>query len=121
MIVTGVLSTLVLLVALVGRLQGFLLKGKLWLWVVFWTMPLPIIATQAGWFAAEIGRQPWIVWGKLRTAEALSPSVSGGEVLFSVILLGLVYLGLLALAIGMMRHTVRRAFVASDSPAEVSK
>ena len=90
------------------RSQGFLLKAKGFLWVLVWAIPLPIIATESGWIAAEVGRQPWIVWGQLKTADALSPSVQAGEILFSVILLGLVYIALLALAIGMTSHTVKK-------------
>ena len=121
MIVTGCMTALLYLIALAGRLQGFLLKSKGLLWALVWSIPLPIIATQAGWFAAEIGRQPWIVYGQLKTADALSPSVSGGEVLFSVILLGLVYLVLLVLSIAMTRNSVRKAFTADDTHAEVTK
>ena len=53
-------------------------------------------ANQAGWVAAETGRQPWIVYGILRTKDALSPSVSGGQVLGSIIMFSCIY-GLLLL------------------------
>ncbi len=52
---------------------------------------LPHIANQTGWIAAEVGRQPWIVYDILRTSEALSPTVQGGEVWFSLILFTLIY------------------------------
>jgi cytochrome d ubiquinol oxidase subunit I len=57
-------------------------------------VPLPLIACQFGWIAAEVGRQPWAVYKMLRTAEAVSPNVPAGNVLFSFILFGLIYLGL---------------------------
>ena len=55
-------------------------------------IPLPVIACQLGWIAAEVGRQPWIVYGLLKTRDAHSQSVTAGEVLFSTILFGLIYL-----------------------------
>ena len=47
---------------------------------------LPLIASQAGWAAAEVGRQPWIVWHLLRTSDAVSTNASAGEILFSILL-----------------------------------
>ena len=52
--------------------------------------PLGFVAVLAGWFTAEVGRQPWVVYGLLRTADAVSP-VPGGSVLFSLALFVLVY------------------------------
>jgi cytochrome bd ubiquinol oxidase subunit I len=64
-----------------------------WLLKLFvWSIPLPLAACQLGWMAAEVGRQPWIVYGLLRTAEAHSVIVTAEEILFSIILFGLVYL-----------------------------
>ena len=64
-----------------------------WLLKLFiWSIPLPLAACQLGWIAAEVGRQPWIVYGLLRTSEAHSPNVTAEEILFSIILFGLVYL-----------------------------
>ncbi|MBP8087017.1 MAG: cytochrome ubiquinol oxidase subunit I, partial [Saprospiraceae bacterium] len=71
-------------------------KGKLfdnrWLMSIFvWSVLLPQIANQVGWFAAEMGRQPWVVYGHLRTSDALSKAVSANQILFSLILFVLVY------------------------------
>jgi cytochrome d ubiquinol oxidase subunit I len=64
-----------------------------WLLRLFiWSIPLPLAACQLGWIAAEVGRQPWIVYGLLRTSEAHSANVTAEEILFSIILFGLVYL-----------------------------
>ena len=64
-----------------------------WLLKLFvWSIPLPLAACQLGWIVAEVGRQPWIVYGLLRTSEAYSMSVTAGEILFSIILFGLIYL-----------------------------
>ena len=72
-------------------IAGFLLwRGKLWRtrWALFLLMlstPLPFIANTAGWMTTELGRQPWLAYELLRTATGSSPTVSGGNVLFSLI------------------------------------
>lgn len=62
------------------------------LWICVFSVILPQIANQMGWFSAEVGRQPWIVYGLLRTSEAVSKTVPAGNVLTSIILFSLVYL-----------------------------
>jgi cytochrome d ubiquinol oxidase subunit I len=47
--------------------------------------PFPYVATTAGWLTAELGRQPWIVYGLMRTANGTSPNVAGGDVVFSTL------------------------------------
>jgi len=54
-------------------LKERLLQRRALLWTVFLCFPLPFIATLTGWFTAEVGRQPWTVYGLLRTADALTP------------------------------------------------
>ncbi|MDH7912761.1 cytochrome ubiquinol oxidase subunit I [Winogradskyella sp. SYSU M77433] len=71
-------------------------KGKLferkWLLRIFaFSVLLPQIANQVGWFAAEMGRQPWVVYGHLRTNQAFSQEVSSNQILFSLILFFVVY------------------------------
>ena len=48
-------------------------------------MPFPYIATTAGWMTAELGRQPWLIYGLMRTADGVSPHVSAGNGLFTLI------------------------------------
>jgi len=55
------------------------------LWAVFFSFPLPFIAILTGWFTAEVGRQPWTVYGLLRTADAMTPSLTAGAAAFSLI------------------------------------
>ena len=69
-------------------------------------MPLPVAACQFGWVAAEVGRQPWIVYKLLRTDQAASITVSAGEILFSLILFSLIYLALGALWFFLMYKKV---------------
>ena len=67
----------------------------------------PQIANQAGWFAAEMGRQPWIVYGLLRTSEGLSAVVKANTVLASIILFSLVYLLLFAAFIYLLNDKIQ--------------
>jgi cytochrome bd ubiquinol oxidase subunit I len=74
-----------------------LYENKKYLKVMAWSIPLPIIACQLGWIAAEVGRQPWIVYGLLRTKDAASVTVPAEQILISLILFGIIYLLLGAL------------------------
>ncbi len=68
------------------------LFDKKWLLKIFvFSAILPQIANQVGWFAAEMGRQPWIVYGHLRTSQGFSQEVSSNQILFSLILFLVVY------------------------------
>jgi cytochrome d ubiquinol oxidase subunit I len=69
------------LLAWTGRLE----KSRRMLWVLMLSFPFPYIAVIAGWVTAELGRQPWIVYGLMRTAEGSSPNVSAGTALFTLI------------------------------------
>jgi cytochrome d ubiquinol oxidase subunit I len=90
------LGTLFPLLTIIGFfLRKRLVENRWYLMIMVAAIPLPYIAIEAGWVLAEVGRQPWIVYGLLRTAEAASP-VAGGQVLASLIAFILVY-GLLGL------------------------
>lgn len=71
--------------------KGKLFESKWLLWIFSFSVLLPQIANQTGWFAAEMGRQPWIVYGHLRTSEGFSQEVSNNQILFSLILFLVVY------------------------------
>ena len=71
-------------------LMGRLFTTRWYLRFLSWIWPLGFVAVLAGWFVTEVGRQPWTVYGILRTADSVSP-VPGGKVLFSIILFVLVY------------------------------
>jgi cytochrome bd ubiquinol oxidase subunit I len=65
--------------------RGRLLTTRPILWVLMLAFPFPYIATTAGWWTAELGRQPWIVYGLMRTADASSKQVSTGDVIFTLL------------------------------------
>ena len=88
------IGLLMILMALAGAVQG--LRGKLFdsprlLKAFQWMIPLPFIAVLAGWFVTEVGRQPWLVHGMMRVEEGVTPSLTGGMVLATLIGYVLVY------------------------------
>ncbi len=87
--------------------RGTLFKAR-WLMHVFvWAVLLPQLANQAGWFAAEMGRQPWVVYGLLRTSDALSRTVTANQVLFSLILFAVVYSVLFLLFLYLLNRKIQ--------------
>jgi cytochrome d ubiquinol oxidase subunit I len=67
------------------RFRGRLETTRWFLWAAFVSLPAGFVAVLAGWFTAEVGRQPWVVYGLLRTKDAVMPSLTTGDVLFSLI------------------------------------
>jgi cytochrome d ubiquinol oxidase subunit I len=55
------------------------------LWILMLCVPLPYIANTAGWMTAELGRQPWLIYGVMRTAHGISPRVGAGNAWFTLI------------------------------------
>ncbi len=82
-------------------------KARWLLWVYVFSVLGPQVANQLGWIAAEVGRQPWIVYGLLKTKDAYSPVVSGGQVLTSIILFGFIYLLLFALFVYLLNEKIK--------------
>jgi cytochrome d ubiquinol oxidase subunit I len=62
-----------------------LFQSRWMLWVLMLAVPFPFIANTAGWFTSELGRQPWVAYNLLRTAEGASATVSSGNVLFTLL------------------------------------
>ena len=90
----------------------YLLRGRLYstrwlLRLLLFAVLGPHIANQIGWISAEVGRQPWIVYGLLRTSDAISPRVSAGEVLTSLVMFGLIYALLFALFIFLLDRKIK--------------
>jgi cytochrome d ubiquinol oxidase subunit I len=71
-------------------------------------LPLPTITNQLGWIAAEVGRQPWIVYGQLKTADAISSVVPAWQILASIIMFGLIYSLLFAVWIILLKRNIRK-------------
>ena len=82
--------------------RGSLFRRRALLWALMLALPFPYIATTAGWMTAELGRQPWLIYGVMRTSEGVSARVSAGNGLFTLLgfmglylVLGMVFLFLI--------------------------
>jgi cytochrome bd ubiquinol oxidase subunit I len=117
--VMAYLGSLVLLIGLWGLWRRKRLATSRWfLRVALWTIPLPFLINTAGWVLTENGRQPWIVQGLQKTADANSPSVGTTTIVVSLIVFVLLY-GLLAVVDwGLMARFARRELADEPAPAE---
>lgn len=111
-----------MLVSLMGLALFWLWRGRLFtanwlLWLLMLSAPFPYIATTAGWMTAELGRQPWLVYGLLHTADGISPLVHSGNALFTLLgFLGL-YLALGLLFLFLFAETIRHGPTEADPVA----
>lgn len=92
MVALGIFFIFIMLFTFIQIYRNKLWNSKWLLRILFWSIPLPLAASQLGWITAEVGRQPWVVYGLLRTADAHSKNVTAEEILFSIILFGIIYL-----------------------------
>lgn len=91
MIGLGMLSMLIAVVGLWLTRKGKLELPK-WTWsVAIWAAPLPVLGTSIGWMFTEMGRQPWIVFRLMKTADAVSPGINGVDVLISLVAFTAIY------------------------------
>jgi cytochrome d ubiquinol oxidase subunit I len=81
----GTWFVLLMLVAAVLLWRGKLYSARWILWPILLSFPLPYIANTAGWMTAELGRQPWLIYGLMRTSEGFSSTVSASNGLFTLI------------------------------------
>ena len=108
--VMAYLGSLTFLVFAIGGIlywRAKLASQRWFLWVGVWTIPLPYLAALAGWVLTESGRQPWIVQGLLKTADANSPSVGTATIWLSLAVLALLYGALAVVDIVLMRRYAR--------------
>jgi cytochrome bd ubiquinol oxidase subunit I len=82
-------------------------RSRLLLWCIFLSFPLPFVATLTGWFVAEVGRQPWTVYGLLRTAEAVTPFLTTRAAAISLVVYCAVYTFIFAFGIFYIYRLLR--------------
>jgi cytochrome bd ubiquinol oxidase subunit I len=80
--------------------------NRLWLQVLPWAIALPFIANTAGWVLTEMGRQPWVAYGLLLTADGVSPAVSTLEVVLTLSGFTLVYGVLMVVTLGLLKRHI---------------
>jgi cytochrome bd ubiquinol oxidase subunit I len=95
MVGAGLLMLLLALLALIKSRVKFLDKSRLFMQLLIPAMVLPYLASTFGWILTESARQPWIVYGLQKVQDAVSPNVTGGTVLFSLILFTILLGGLI--------------------------
>ena len=76
--------------------RGRLESARWFLWAAFLSFPTGFVAVLCGWYTAEVGRQPWVVYRILRTADAITPSLTGRVALFSLVAYVAVYVAIYA-------------------------
>ena len=107
MIAIGILLILISWSGLILLWRGNLYSSRWFLWILVFSVLLPQAANQLGWFSAEVGRQPYIVYNLMTTAEGLSKTVSSGEILTSLILFTVIYLLLFVLFIYLLNDKIQ--------------
>ena len=85
MVGLGTIFIAVMLLAALALWRGKLYNSRWMLWLLMLCVPLPYIANTAGWMTAELGRQPWLIYGLMRTAHGISPKVNAGNAWFTLI------------------------------------
>ena len=113
MIGFGLLVTLLALAGLWLTRRRRVPRSQWFYRAAMWGVVLPYLATTTGWIFTEMGRQPWTVFGVLRTSQSVSPGVSAGEIVTSMTVFTLLYAALAAIAGWLMIHHVK-----SGAPAE---
>jgi cytochrome d ubiquinol oxidase subunit I len=102
-----------LFIALMTAAAIWLWRGKLYaarplLWIIMLASPFPYIANTAGWMTTELGRQPWLIYGLLRTADGSSSKVNAGNTLFTLIGFMGIYTVLAILFVLLMQREIGR-------------
>jgi cytochrome d ubiquinol oxidase subunit I len=115
MVGLGTIFIAIMLVAVFLLWRGNLYSARWMLWILMLTLPFPYIANTAGWMTAELGRQPWLVYGLMRTADGYSKLVSAGNAMFTLLgFLGM-YMVLGILFLFLVRREIEQGPVAEVS------
>jgi len=85
MVGLGTIFIAIMVVSVFLLWKSKLFDSRWMLWILLLSLPFPYIANTAGWMTAELGRQPWLVYGLMRTADGYSKTVSAGNGLFTLL------------------------------------
>ena len=107
MVGVGLLMLALVVTSWLLRWQGGLFDARWFLWLCVLAAPLGFLAVLAGWATTEVGRQPWTVYGLLRTADSVSPSLTGFDVVVSLIAYGIVYMITYPAGLALMARIIR--------------
>jgi cytochrome bd ubiquinol oxidase subunit I len=126
MVGLGTIFIAVMLIAAWNLWRGRLYSSHATLWLLLLSLPFPYIANTAGWVTAELGRQPWLIYGLQRTAAGASPLVSEGSVWFTLLGFAGMYMVLGILFLFLVYHELDRgpealAALTAGTPAEAAR
>jgi len=122
MIACGMFFIGITLLGLYFRFVTKTLFEQRWLMTIFvFAVLAAYAANQAGWIAAEVGRQPWVVYGLLRTSDGVSKSVVGEQVLISILMFSFIYALLFAVWVFVMNSKIQHGPEAVQMPAETTE
>jgi len=108
MVGIGLVMLVVVSLGWLLRIRGQLFETGWFLRLCQWTAPLGFVAVLAGWITTEVGRQPWTVYGLMRTAQSVSPSLTGFDVLLSLLAYVAIYLLMFPAGLAVMARLVRQ-------------
>jgi cytochrome bd ubiquinol oxidase subunit I len=108
MVALGSYFIVLTLVALWCRMRGTLFQKRWLLRIFVFSVIGPFIANELGWVVAEVGRQPWIVYNQLRTADAVSRSLSASQVMGSIVMFGVMYALLFVIWILLLNDKIQK-------------
>lgn len=118
MVGIGIIMLGIILTSLFLRRKQNLFKTRWFLWICQFAAPLGFLGVIAGWVTTEVGRQPWTVYGLLRTAESVTPSLTSLDVILSLLGYMAVYLIIFPVGIFLMARIVRNPVMDTKSPIE---
>ncbi len=120
MVGLGFLFIALTLAASFWRWRGTLFNKRWLLWVFVLCIPLPYVANQFGWVTAEVGRQPWIVYGLLRTSEGLSRAVGSAQTLGSIVMFVVIYALLFAVWLYVLNDKIHHGPEPAEAQAGIT-
>ena len=108
MVVLGMYFVILTLYGVIKLYRGKLFKAKKILWLLVWSLPLPIIASQLGWIAAEVGRQPWVIYKVMKTAAGATTNLPAANVLFTLFMFVILYALIGGLYVFLIRREINK-------------
>jgi cytochrome d ubiquinol oxidase subunit I len=121
MVGLGTFFIAIMAVAALLLWRGQLFRSRWVLWILMLSAPFPYIANTAGWMTAELGRQPWLVYGLMRTEDGYSKAVSGGNAMFTLLGFMGIYTVAGILFLFLMRREIERGPLGElDAPSNLS-
>jgi cytochrome d ubiquinol oxidase subunit I len=121
MIGLGALAALIAIAVLWLTRRGRTPTARWLVWAAVAAPLLPVFANSFGWIFTEVGRQPWIVFGLMTTATGVSPGVSVGEVITSMVVFTLLYGALAVVEVKLFLHYVRKGAEPFEKPQDPSE